>query len=81
MRYGLGIKLLISFLVGGVAVLYKFKVNPKLNKSEVSSIIKVPRPFIFDIVSNPKNVPTVSSLILNYFLLPYHVIIHSLSKT
>jgi hypothetical protein len=59
MKYGLGIKLLLSFFVGGIAVLYKFRINPRNNQAEISSIIKVPRPFIFNIVTKADNVPDV----------------------
>ena len=60
MRYGLGIRLLIAFIVGGLAVLYKIRVDPKVNQSEVSSVINVPRQFLFDVVTDPSNVPAVS---------------------
>ena len=61
MKYGLGIKLLVSFFVGGIAVLYKFRLNPRTNQSEISSLIQVPRAFIFDFVTKPVNVPSVCS--------------------
>ena len=60
MKYGLGIKIFISFVVGGIAVLYKIKADPKQNMSEISTVVKVPHAYLFDFVTKPSNVPTVS---------------------
>lgn len=63
MRYGLGIRLLIAFLTGGLAVLYKMNLNPRYKQPEVSTIVDTPRKFLFDMVTRPENVPKVSILL------------------
>jgi len=68
MKYGLGIKLLISFSVGGIAVLYKMRADPKRNRSEISTVVKVPNPFLFKFLTKPANVPSVSLYFYIFFL-------------
>lgn len=51
--------MLIAFLAGAVAVMYKFKVNPNYKQSQINIAIKAPRRFIFDTLTNPENVPKV----------------------
>ncbi|CAG7786658.1 unnamed protein product [Allacma fusca] len=61
MKYGLGIRMLIAFTVGAIGVLYKLRVDPTSNKSEISSVITVPRQFLFDVIADPNNVPAYFS--------------------
>lgn len=62
MKYGLGIRLLIAFIVGGIAVVYKIKINPRYKQSEINIAIKAPRRFTFDTLTNLKNVPKVRNI-------------------
>jgi hypothetical protein len=59
MKYGLGIRMLVAFLAGALAVIYKFKINPRYKQSEMNTIIRAPRRFVFDTLTDPHNVPKV----------------------
>ncbi|ODN00924.1 Flavohemoprotein [Orchesella cincta] len=66
MRYGLGIRLLVAFLTGGLAVLYKLNLNPRYKQPETSVVVETPRKFLFDLVTKPENVPKYFSWVTQF---------------